>query len=159
MKRGVRRDLIHREQPDQAAFVVGPALAGIVAALAGPGWVIAFDAASFAALALLAVGLPVLAVRPAAPTTDEPPTPEAGGGWRTIVGQPALLGLLATTCAFFFPYGPVEVALPIYVAHDLDGSPALLGAYWTAFGLGAKFFLNKPFQPEQLLDAVEKVFV
>ncbi len=28
----------------------------------------------------------------------------------------------------------------------------------TALALGAKFFLNKPFQPEQLLDAVEKVF-
>jgi hypothetical protein len=48
-----------------------------------------------------------------------------------------LLGLLAVTCVFFFLYGPVEVALPLYVAHDLHGSPALLGAYWTAFGIGA----------------------
>jgi predicted MFS family arabinose efflux permease len=54
-----------------------------------------------------------------------------------MVRQPGLLGLLAITCVFFFLYGPVEVALPIYVAHDLHGSPVLLGAYWTAFGIGA----------------------
>jgi len=48
-----------------------------------------------------------------------------------------LLGLLAVTCVFFFLYGPVEVALPIYIARDLHGSSALLGAYWTAFGVGA----------------------
>ncbi|MET7473716.1 MFS transporter [Streptomyces sp. NPDC005648] len=35
-----------------AAVVVGPALAGAVTALAGPGWVIAADASSFAALAV-----------------------------------------------------------------------------------------------------------
>jgi predicted MFS family arabinose efflux permease len=65
-----------------------------------------------------------------------PDTAETGG-WRIILRQPGLLGLLATTCVFFFLYGPVEVALPIYVAHDLHGSSALLGAYWTAFGIGA----------------------
>lgn len=28
----------------------------------------------------------------------------------------------------------------------------------TALSLGARFFLNKPFQPDQLIDAVDKVF-
>lgn len=28
----------------------------------------------------------------------------------------------------------------------------------TALSLGARFFLNKPFEPDQLLDAVDKVF-
>jgi CheY-like chemotaxis protein len=28
----------------------------------------------------------------------------------------------------------------------------------TALSLGARFFLNKPFQPEQLLEAIDKVF-
>jgi hypothetical protein len=41
------------------------------------------------------------------------------------------------TCIFFFLYGPVEVALPIHVAHELHGSPNLLGLYWTVFGVGA----------------------
>lgn len=66
------------------------------------------------------------------PAADEP-TP---GGWRTIVRQPRLLGLTAVTCVFFFLYGPVEVALPIHVA-ELYGSPGLLGAFWTVFGVGA----------------------
>src|SRR6266545_3397659 len=89
----------------QAAFVVGPALAGGLTALVGPGWVIGADAAT--------------------------------GGWRIILGQPRLLGLLAVTCIFFFLYGPVEVALPVHVAQELHGSPGLLGLYWAVFGVGA----------------------
>src|SRR5690242_4531512 len=38
---------------NQASYVVGPALAGGLTAWAGPGWVIAVDAASFAVLAVV----------------------------------------------------------------------------------------------------------
>ncbi|HEX6358699.1 MFS transporter [Actinophytocola sp.] len=117
----------------QAAVVVGPALAGGVTALAGPGWVIGADAASFAALA---VSCWLVRARradtPVAEQVDEPTTQ----GWRTILRQPRLLGLTAVTCVFFFLYGPVEVALPIHVA-ELYGSPGLLGLFWTVFGVGA----------------------
>jgi predicted MFS family arabinose efflux permease len=41
------------------------------------------------------------------------------------------------TWLFFFLYGPVEDALPVYVAHDLHAHAGLLGAYWAAFGTGA----------------------
>jgi len=34
-------------------------------------------------------------------------------------------------------YGPVEAALPVYVAADLHADAGLLGAYWAAFGVGA----------------------
>lgn len=61
----------------------------------------------------------------------------ASGAWRTVLGQPQLLALIAVTCAFFFLYGPVEVALPIHVAQELHASPGLLGAYWAFFGVGA----------------------
>jgi MFS family permease len=117
-----------------AAIVVGPALAGGVTALVGPGWVIGADAVSFAVLA--ACCWPVSARPTAAPMAAEP-TGTATSGWRTILGQPRLLGLLAVTCVFFFLYGPVEVALPIHVAQELHASPGLFGAYWTVFGLGA----------------------
>ncbi|MFC7531991.1 MFS transporter [Actinoplanes sp. GCM10030250] len=112
----------------QAAFVIGPALAGGMAAVTGPGWVIAFDALSFAVLAVSCAF-----IRRGGTVTP----PSTAAGWRIVLGQPRLLGLLGVTCVFFLLYGPVEVALPIYVAHDLGGSPALLGAYWTAFGVGA----------------------
>ncbi|WP_248294918.1 MFS transporter [Actinoplanes sp. TBRC 11911] len=113
----------------QAAIVVGPALAGGVTALTGPGWVIGADAASFAFLALTVWRRkPAVAPVPEATTT---------GGWRTISGQPRLLGLLIVTCVFFFLYGPVEVALPVHVADEMHGSAGLLGLYWTVFGAGA----------------------
>lgn len=110
---------------NQAAFVVGPALAGGLAALTGPGWVIGADAASFAVLA-------IVCPRGAARAAGLP-----GGGWRVILDRPRLLGLVLVTCAFFFLYGPVEVALPVQVAEGLHGSPSLLGLYWTVFGVGA----------------------
>jgi hypothetical protein len=111
--------------------VVGPALAGGLTALVGPGWVIGADAASFAVLAAIC--------RTAAGRRSGPVHIPSGsaGGWRPILGQPRLLGLIAVTCAFYFLYGPVEVALPIHVAHELQGSASLLGLYWTVFGIGA----------------------
>jgi predicted MFS family arabinose efflux permease len=117
----------------QAAIVVGPALAGGLTALVGPGWVIGADAASFAALAVAAWAVPA---RRAATVGVAPSAPVAGG-WRTILDRPRLLGLIVVTCVFFFLYGPVEVALPVHVAHELHGSPGLLGLYWTVFGIGA----------------------
>ncbi|MET8834153.1 MFS transporter [Micromonospora sp. NPDC004540] len=117
----------------QASFVVGPALAGGLTALVGPGWVIGVDAASFA---VLAVAGWTVSARPVAAVAAAPAAPEHGG-WRTILDRPRLLGLLVVTCAFFFLYGPVEVALPVHVAHGLHGSPGLLGLYWTVFGVGA----------------------
>jgi MFS family permease len=112
----------------QLSFVVGPALAGGVTALAGPGWVIGADALSFATLAVSCWLAPARG-----PAKAEQPA----GGWHTILRQPRLLGLIAVTCVFFFLYGPVEVALPIHVAAELHGSAGLLGLFWTVFGVGA----------------------
>lgn len=120
----------------QAAMVVGPALAGGLTGLVGPGWVIGADAASFAVLAL-SCWAAARRQTTAANASKAAPAASATGGWRTIVGQPRLLGLIVVTCAFFFLYGPVEVALPVHVAHELHGSPGLLGLYWTVFGVGA----------------------
>jgi len=62
--------------------------------------------------------------------------PDAESGFRLLrrlhFDEPVIL-----TWLFFFLYGPVEVALPVYVAHDLHADAGLLGTYWTAFGIGA----------------------
>jgi len=135
----------------QAAMVVGPALAGAVTALAGPGWVIGADALSFAVLAASCwlVRGHGRATEPVTVAEDD-----AAGGWRTIVRQPRLLGLISVTCVFYFLYGPVEVALPIHIATDLGGSAGLLGLFWTVFGvgavaggLGAGLLRNRPLWP------------
>ncbi|MEU8264284.1 MFS transporter [Micromonospora sp. NPDC048999] len=48
-----------------------------------------------------------------------------------------MLGLLAVTWLFNLAYGPVEVALPLFVSQVLHAGPSLLGLYWAAFGVGA----------------------
>ncbi len=114
---------------NQASYIVGPALAGGLTAWAGPGWVIAADAASFAVLAATCGWAP--ASRPPVSAV-----PQAGAG-RAILRDRRLAGLLAVTCVFFFLYGPVEVALPIHIAREIHGSAALLGTFWAIFGIGA----------------------
>jgi predicted MFS family arabinose efflux permease len=47
------------------------------------------------------------------------------------------LGSLVLSFAFNLLYGPIEVAVPVFVAVRLGGNPALLGWIWGAFGAGA----------------------
>lgn len=151
---------------DQLSYMIGPALAGVLTATAGPAVVIALDAASWAVLAVsyarvgpLLTGSGPAGSGPAAgepsgrelsgggdagesSSGDAPPAvpavPAAGpGGWAVIRANRALLGLLVLSFAFYFLYGPVEVALPVHVATDLHGSAAVLGTFWAVFGVGA----------------------
>jgi predicted MFS family arabinose efflux permease len=115
------------------AVIVGPLLAGLLIGWIGPGWLIALDGASFAFLGIQAWRTPTSAV-----TTEQPvDTLAAESGFRLLVRRRDLLSLTILTWVFFFLYGPVEAALPVYVAHDLQADARLLGAYWTAFGVGA----------------------
>ncbi len=114
------------------ATILGPAIAGLLLTRIAPGWLLAFDAASFAFL-----GAQAWRMHTAAPTTAQPvDTHSAESGFRLLRSHD-LLGLLALTWLFFFLYGPVEDALPVYVAHDLHAHARLLGAYWASFGVGA----------------------
>jgi hypothetical protein len=93
------------------AVIVGPSLAGLLLTRIDPGWLLAADAASFAFLGLQAWRTPTDAT-----TTDEPvDTRGAESGFR-LLRRSDLLGLIVVTWLFFFLYGPVEVALPVYVA-------------------------------------------
>jgi MFS family permease len=114
------------------ATIVGPAIAGVLLVRVAPAWLLAFDAASFAFL-----GLQASRAHSAAPTTEAPVDTRAAESGFRLLRRHDLLGLIALTWLFFFLYGPVETALPVYVAHDLDSHARLLGAYWTSFGVGA----------------------
>jgi hypothetical protein len=144
---------------DQLSLMVGPALAGVVTALAGPAVVISLDAASWVVLAVSYARIAPLAARlTAAPASDQaapspaaapaqaepsPATPasappaDRAGGWAVIRSSPVLPGLLALSFVFYLLYGPIEVALPVHIASDLHGSAALLGTFWAVFGVGA----------------------
>lgn len=120
---------------DSLAVIVGPSLAGVLLAPIGLGTLIALDAASFAFLGIQAWRLPRDPSVPA--ETTAPVDPKAAESGLRLLCRPDLLRLIVLTWMFFFLYGPVEDALPVYVAHDRHASAGLLGAYWSAFGVGA----------------------
>ncbi|MEO3766862.1 MFS transporter [Streptomyces sp. B8F3] len=114
------------------SIVAGPAVAGFLATAVSPAWVIGLDALTYAVLAVQTARLgPGGEERPDA--ADRP----AGRGLRLLAGQRELLAILILTWLFFALYGPVEVALPLYVTGVLGGDAGLLGLFWTAFGVGA----------------------
>lgn len=114
------------------AVIVGPSLAGVLLAGIGPGWLIALDAASFAFLGIQAWRIPT-----SASTAEQPVDTQAAESGFRLLRRRDLLSLTVLTWVFFFLYGPVETALPVYVARDLHAAAPVLGAYWTAFGVGA----------------------
>lgn len=116
------------------ATIVGPALAGLLLTQVAPGWLLGFDAASFVFLG----GQAWRSADGAQPARQPIGARTAENGFR-VLRRHGLLGLLILTWLFFFLYGPVETALPVYVAHDLHAHARLLGAYWTSFGVGALF--------------------
>ncbi|MEV6162758.1 MFS transporter [Streptomyces sp. NPDC052052] len=118
-----------------ASVIVGPALAGFLATVVSPAWIIGLDALSFA---VLAIGVGRLGDRDEVAATAAPiDTGRSAAGLHVLRRQPELLGILAVTWFFNFLYGPVEVALPLHVTADLHAGASLLGLYWTFFGVGA----------------------
>ncbi|MCX5275118.1 MFS transporter [Streptomyces virginiae] len=112
--------------------VLGPPLAGALILWGGAATVIAVDAATFLVLAATFLfGVP----RDDAPAAEEGASRTAG--FAVIRRTPALLGLLALSFAFFCLFGPVYVALPLYVSDVPGASAGLLAAFYTAFGVGA----------------------
>ncbi len=69
--------------------------------------------------------------------TQQPIDARAAESGFRLLRRHGLVGLIVLTWLFFFLYGPVEDALPVYVAHDLHAHAGLLGAYWTSFSVGA----------------------
>lgn len=114
------------------ATIVGPLLAGLLLGWVSPGLLLGLDAASFAFLGYVAWRAGVATEAVAQPIDAR----AAGSGFR-LLWRRDLLSLTLVTWFFFFLYGPVEVALPVYVAVDLQAPAGLLGAYWTTFGVGA----------------------
>ena len=96
----------------------GPLLAGLLLGWVSPGLLLALDAASFACLG-------VVAWRAGAATevVEQPIDAQAAESGFRLLRRPDLLSLTLVTWVFFFLYGPVEVALPVYVAVDLQGPP------------------------------------
>ena len=115
------------------ALILGPAAAGVLVASFGGPSVLLIDAATFAVMALVASQLPILK-RNEIPT--QAPLSERLGLrqlWDLkIVRFTTLLSLV-----FFFSYGPLEAALPLYSASILQTDAQGYGLLWSALTIGA----------------------
>lgn len=117
-----------------AAMIAGPAVAGGIIAAAGPGVVVAVDAASYALLAVAVVASRRFQPPPA---SNYMGATGVGSGLRALRRLPAAGAITALSVVFFGLYGPVEVALPVYVSSVLRAGAGVLGGYWTVFSIGA----------------------
>jgi MFS family permease len=128
-----------------ATRIIGPTLAGLVVALAGPAVVIAVDAASYAvsvaALALLRppqrAAAPPPALAPAAPAAHRSLRREAGEGWAEFRSR-AWLWVTTLQFALFnlITWGPYLLLGPVLARAYLGGARAW-GLVMAAGGAGA----------------------
>jgi len=115
------------------SLVVGPAFAGLLVASFGGPSVLLIDAATFAFMAILAITLPTL--RRSQPSVQAPLSERLGLRqlWELkVVRYTTLLSLV-----FFFSYGPLEAALPLYSDAVLQTDARGYGLLWSALAVGA----------------------
>jgi MFS family permease len=118
-----------------SAFVLGPAIAGFLVTLIGPGETLAVDAASFA---ISSLGLFLIRRDLKAPADRTPSRiiDDIREGVAYVAGHPVLrsvIFLFATTSAVL---APIAAAMTFRVVRDLDLSPAAFGLTITGYGLG-----------------------
>jgi hypothetical protein len=115
------------------ATIAGPAIAGVLVTQVSAALVLGLDALSYVFLAVVVVSIRL----PKSGHVSPVDRGAARGGLALLRSHPELLGLLTLTWFFNLLYGPVEVALPLYVTDDLKAPGTLLGLYWMLFGIGA----------------------
>lgn len=116
------------------AFVIGPAIAGAVVAVANPGFVFAVDAATFA---VSATSLALLRVpRRVRERARESFLAELAGGWRELVSRTWLWVIIVwATTILFAVFAPFQTLGPVIAKQSLGGAAAW-GTIAAAFGLG-----------------------
>lgn len=115
------------------SLVIGPAVAGLLVASFGGPSVLLIDAGTFAVMAILAVTLPIL--KRSQPPVQAPLSERLGLRqlWQMkVVRYTTLLSLV-----FFFSYGPLEAALPLYSDVILQTDARGFGLLWSALAVGA----------------------
>lgn len=117
----------------QFSTLLGPVLAGIIVTQVGAPWALLIDAISFLLMSILVFSLPAIPLLVSK-------QPEIQGGWLGFgllwrSKEVRLLTLLSLV--FFFSYGPLESALPLYSDKILHAGAEGYGMLWSAFGVGA----------------------
>lgn len=122
---------------EQFPFLVGPALGGVFVGVLGANALLLPALGSVLVARLLRKvgdGSTVPAGAPPATQSDET---LGTSGFKLLVRNPAVRALLLLTFAYFFAYGPLEPALPLYARDHLHAGGGGYGALWSAVGAGA----------------------
>jgi ENTS family enterobactin (siderophore) exporter len=118
-----------------AGYIVGPSIAGLLAATIGPGLTLGLDAISFA---LSAAGL-FLVGRPLRAPIDRPHTrivDDIREGIQFIVHHPLLRSAILLWGLSSIISAPIVATLAFRVTRDLGHSSTVLGIVLTAYGIG-----------------------
>jgi MFS family permease len=117
-------------------WIVGPALAGFLAATIGPGPTIALDAATFgiSAAAFLLVRRPL---RPAARAERPRLVTEIREGIHFVARQPTLRGVIALWATASVTYAGLTGGLIFYITIDRGLSSSVVGVVLSAFAVGS----------------------
>ena len=118
----------------QFSYLAGPVAAGLVVASLGGPWALFIDAASFLLMGLLALTLPTIAH---APLVAPRPAGKRWLGFGALFNLRYVPALTLLSLVFFFSYGPLEAALPVYSIQALHANAGGYGLLWTGFGVGA----------------------
>jgi len=118
----------------QFSYLVGPVAAGFAVAKFGGPWALLIDAASFLLMGLLALTLPTI---PRKPSVAQHADTHRWLGFGALFKLPYVPALTLLSLVFFFSYGPLEAALPVYSVQTLHANADGYGLLWTGFGVGA----------------------
>jgi MFS family permease len=119
----------------QFAYLAGPVAAGFTVATLGGPWALLIDAASFVLMGALMLTLPAIARAPQLEHAEAPAS--RGLGFGPLLSSRPVRALTLLALVFFFSYGPLEAALPIYSRQAVHTNAAGYGLLWTGFGVGA----------------------
>jgi MFS family permease len=123
----------------QFSYLAGPIVAGLaIAALGGP-WALLIDAASFLLMGVLVLTLPNIDQRDHASRAAQPKRGSRWLGFGPLFRLPYVPALTLLALVFFFSYGPLEAALPVYSSQALHANADGYGLLWSGFGVGAFF--------------------
>jgi MFS family permease len=115
------------------SLIIGPAVAGVLVASFGGPSVLLIDAGTFAVMAILAATLPTLKRSHAGigvPISEHL-------GLRQLWDMKVVRYTTLLSLVFFFSYGPLEAALPLYSNAVLQTDAQGYGLLWSALAVGA----------------------
>jgi predicted MFS family arabinose efflux permease len=118
----------------QFSYLAGPVAAGFAVAKFGGPAALFIDAGSFLLMGLLVLSLPAIDL-PRRVVPQAKSNPWLGFG--SLLSLPFVPAITLLSFVFFFSYGPLEAALPVYSSKTLHAGAQGFGLLWTGFGVGA----------------------